>query len=176
MSTDDDGTGNNRSGLIYYWDLFRLWCSGKMDSDDSLKKDHLLAKRMFYCGCLALPWLWIVNVLYFRIRVYGPLPWWDKEKDETHSNGAFNSTHHRQDTTESTARTVADEESNQAAADQQNPLEMEELQKWVHRSALGALSMTSLFIAWTLIFQLNKSSFSDGWFVMSPDDVVISGW
>jgi hypothetical protein len=175
MSGADESAGNDRSALVYYWDLLRLWCSGKMDSDDALKKDHLLAKRMFYCGCLALPWLWIVNVLYFRILVYGPLPWWDTEANEAHSDSASNSTHQFQES-QSTFRTVADVENNQAAADPQSPLEKEELRKWVHRSALGAVSVTSLFIAWTLIFQLNKSSFSDGWFVMSPDDEVISGW
>lgn len=170
-----ESPGDDRSALMYYWDLFRLWCSGKMDSDDALKKDHLLAKRMFYFGCLALPWLWIVNVLYFRISVYGPLPWWDTETDAVPSTSADNSTNQYQES-QSAFRTVSDVESNHDATDQQSSLEQEELRKWVHRSALGAVSITLLFIAWTLIFQLNKSRFSDGWFVMSLDDEVVSGW
>lgn len=29
---------------------------------------------MFYGGCAFLPWLWIVNTMYFRKVVYGPIP------------------------------------------------------------------------------------------------------
>ena len=29
---------------------------------------------MFYGGCAFLPWLWIVNAMYFRKVVYGPIP------------------------------------------------------------------------------------------------------
>ena len=29
---------------------------------------------MFFVGLLGLPWLWIVNILYFFDRVYGRLP------------------------------------------------------------------------------------------------------
>ena len=160
MSTDDDTTRNS-SPCIYYWDLFRHWCSGKHDTDDPLKKDHLLAQRMFYSGCLALPWLWIVNVLYFRIRVYGSIRWWDDPKEEADSEARNGS---------------ASDEENNRETDQRNPLEEEELRKWVHRSTIGAILMTAVFTTWTLIFQLNKSSFSDGWFMMSPEDEVASGW
>ena len=37
-------------------------------------RDDALARQMFFGGCALLPWLWVVNVLYFRQRVYGPLP------------------------------------------------------------------------------------------------------
>ena len=30
-----------------------------------------LARLMFYGGCCALPWLWCVNILYFRKKVFG---------------------------------------------------------------------------------------------------------
>ena len=37
-------------------------------------REDKLAQQMFYGGCAFLPWLWIVNVLYFRKAVYGPIP------------------------------------------------------------------------------------------------------
>mmetsp|Transcript_13944 Transcript_13944/g.21179 ORF Transcript_13944/g.21179 Transcript_13944/m.21179 type:complete len:98 (-) Transcript_13944:78-371(-) len=29
-------------------------------------REDVLAQRMFMAGCLGLPWLWVVNVMYFR--------------------------------------------------------------------------------------------------------------
>eukprot|EP00956_Cyclotella_meneghiniana_P029675 scaffold72655_cov36-Cyclotella_meneghiniana.AAC.2 len=31
-----------------------------------VQAEIILSRRMFYGGCLGLPWLWICNVLYFR--------------------------------------------------------------------------------------------------------------
>mmetsp|Transcript_26629 Transcript_26629/g.58352 ORF Transcript_26629/g.58352 Transcript_26629/m.58352 type:complete len:175 (-) Transcript_26629:200-724(-) len=39
-----------------------------------MTRDDKLARQMFYGGCALLPWLWIVNVCYFRKLVYGPIP------------------------------------------------------------------------------------------------------
>lgn len=39
-------------------------------SRDTNRPDKL-AKQMFFVGLLGLPWLWIVNILYFFDRVYG---------------------------------------------------------------------------------------------------------
>ena len=43
------------------------------ESNDKMKEDILLARRMFFAGCLGLPWLWLCNALYFRLRVFGPM-------------------------------------------------------------------------------------------------------
>ena len=40
---------------------------------DTSRPDKL-AKQMFFVGLLGLPWLWIVNILYFFDRVYGRIP------------------------------------------------------------------------------------------------------
>ena len=37
-------------------------------------REDKLARQMFYGGCAFLPWLWIVNAMYFRKVVYGPIP------------------------------------------------------------------------------------------------------
>ena len=42
-------------------------------SNDSTRPDKL-AKQMFFVGLIGLPWLWIVNILYFFDRVYGRMP------------------------------------------------------------------------------------------------------
>ena len=46
--------------------------SDSSPSSERRREDALLARRMFLAGCLGLPWLWICNVLYFRLRVFGP--------------------------------------------------------------------------------------------------------
>ena len=42
-----------------------------------MTRDDKLARQMFYGGCALLPWLWMVNVYYFRKLVYGPIPFLD---------------------------------------------------------------------------------------------------
>ena len=43
------------------------------DSSASLRDKELevevVARKMFYGGCALLPWLWLVNIIYFR-RLY----------------------------------------------------------------------------------------------------------
>ena len=51
-----------------------------------------------------------------------------------------------------------------------------ELEKWVKRSTAGSfISLTGL-ITWVVVFQLNKDSFGPGWFVMSQEEDVLTGW
>uniref|UniRef100_A0A7S2HI88 Gamma-secretase subunit PEN-2 n=1 Tax=Helicotheca tamesis TaxID=374047 RepID=A0A7S2HI88_9STRA len=40
-------------------------------------REDILAKRMFYGGCCFLPWLWAVNAMYFRRKVFGDIPFID---------------------------------------------------------------------------------------------------
>jgi hypothetical protein len=42
-------------------------------SRDTARPDKL-ARQMFFVGLLGLPWLWVVNILYFYDRVYGQMP------------------------------------------------------------------------------------------------------
>jgi hypothetical protein len=37
----------------------------------SLPRPDINAKQMFFVGFLGLPWLWIVNVMYYWKAVYG---------------------------------------------------------------------------------------------------------
>lgn len=50
-------------------------------------KDVELARRVFFGGCALLPLLWIVNVMYYRKQVFGPISWWDKPEDEEREQG-----------------------------------------------------------------------------------------
>ena len=50
---------------------------------------HLLARQMFFVGCLGLPWLWCVNFLYFRKQVYGPIFPWDNNDDDDDVDDQF---------------------------------------------------------------------------------------
>lgn len=53
----------------------------------------------------------------------------------------------------------------------------QELRKWVTRSTCGAFIIMSLFIAWIVVFQLNKDTFfSPSWLVMDETDAELSGW
>ena len=40
----------------------------------SSDRPDIIAKQMFYVGLFGLPWLWLVNILYFWDSVYGRLP------------------------------------------------------------------------------------------------------
>mmetsp|Transcript_40711 Transcript_40711/g.122618 ORF Transcript_40711/g.122618 Transcript_40711/m.122618 type:complete len:214 (+) Transcript_40711:300-941(+) len=40
-------------------------------------REDKLARLMFYGGCACLPWLWCVNIMYFRKQIFGPIPVWD---------------------------------------------------------------------------------------------------
>ena len=46
-----------------------------------MRDDHL-ARRMFFIGCLGLPFLWFVNVLHFRQKVYGSIPCLDSDDND----------------------------------------------------------------------------------------------
>lgn len=55
-------------------------------------------------------------------------------------------------------------------------LEKNELTKWVKRSRRGAILVVSLFVAWIVIFQVNKEHFGSGWFVMDMTEEEATGW
>jgi hypothetical protein len=136
--------------------------------NDKIKDDILLARRMFFAGCLGLPWLWICNALYFRLRVFGPLvmvDYWPGKSpggvggEECDVNGN-------------------DGDDEQRTLEQQLEMQMEgkELEKWVKRSTSGAFAVVTLFVAWIVTFQVNKEHFGPKWFVMDQTDAEVSGW
>lgn len=109
----------------------------------------ILSRRMFYAGCLGLPWLWICNVLYFRQYL--------KSLNENNNNN-------EDDTTGPQQREVPTVE------------EKNEIEKWVKRSTRGAVIVVSVFLAWVITFQVNKENFGSKWFVMDMTEEESSGW
>lgn len=140
-------------------------------SHNKIKDDILLAKRMFYAGCVGLPWLWICNVLYFRMQVFGPcilLDYWPG--------------HSLPPSSSSSAMTGENVDSDENENDNNDELRLErqlqkmELRKWVRRSTTGAYIIIPLFVAWIVTFQVNKDHFSNKWFVMDQTEAEVSGW
>mmetsp|Transcript_16449 Transcript_16449/g.15880 ORF Transcript_16449/g.15880 Transcript_16449/m.15880 type:complete len:139 (-) Transcript_16449:201-617(-) len=135
-------------------------------SSNNSTKDADLARRMFFGGCAALPFLWFVNVLFYRKQVFGEISWWDKTEEQgvghesTTSNDMVNDSHNED------AGAASDGDDCKLA-----------LQYWVKRSFYSCILVTSLFITWILVFQLNKDSFGKKWFVVdvaNPTDR--TGW
>ena len=139
--------------------------NGSSGNADKLQEQITLSKRMFIAGCFGLPWLWICNVLYFRLRVFNPIvliDYWPGKSPPT---------------------TVANNESRREGDEQlsmeqqlQQQMHLEELKTWVKRSTRGAFLVVSLFITWVIVFQVNKDSFSQKWFVMDQTAYEITGW
>mmetsp|Transcript_40712 Transcript_40712/g.122622 ORF Transcript_40712/g.122622 Transcript_40712/m.122622 type:complete len:141 (+) Transcript_40712:414-836(+) len=139
-------------------------------------REDKLARLMFYGGCACLPWLWCVNIMYFRKQIFGPIPVWD--------TWLF-----RSDEDCDTVRAIdgppalgaisgdGDEDENEFHDDHSIPENLnEEVTKWVKRSTFGAASVLSIFVAWIVTFQLNKDSFPSSWFVMDEDEGEKTGW
>ena len=139
------------------------------DSIDKMKEEIILSKRMFIAGCFGLPWLWICNSLYFRLRVFKPIvliDYWPGKSPpstttSTETEGSNNNNNNGQ------------EQTMEQQLEQQ--IQQAELEKWVKRSTRGAVLVMTLFVAWIITFQVNKEDFR-GWFVMSPTAADLSGW
>mmetsp|Transcript_18865 Transcript_18865/g.40818 ORF Transcript_18865/g.40818 Transcript_18865/m.40818 type:complete len:147 (-) Transcript_18865:129-569(-) len=144
------------------------------DSNDKAKEEITLSKRMFFAGCLGLPWLWICNALYFRLQVFGPLVmvdyWPGKSPPPSSSDNNEGS--------DDDGNSNSDEQQQQQTMDQEleRQIEKQELKKWVTRSTRGAFLVMTLFVAWIITFQVNKENFGSKWFVMDPTDEEVSGW
>lgn len=52
----------------------------------SLPRPDVNAKQMFFVGLLGLPWLWIVNIMYYWNAVYGS----DRDADVSNSDNTEN--------------------------------------------------------------------------------------
>lgn len=136
-------------------------------SNERMKEEVLLSKRMFYAGCLGLPWLWICNALYFRLQVFGPtkfIDYWPGNSPPTTS-------------TTSGGEEGSDNENEESMEQQlEQQLFKAEISKWVKWSTFGSILVMSVFISWIVVFQVNKEHFGYGWFVMDETDAEKSGW
>mmetsp|Transcript_14414 Transcript_14414/g.24645 ORF Transcript_14414/g.24645 Transcript_14414/m.24645 type:complete len:152 (+) Transcript_14414:204-659(+) len=144
-------------------------------TNDKHQEEILLAKRMFFGGCLGLPWLWICNALYFRLAVFGPCVlidyWPGKSPPPPASTSAVSDGEDNNNANE-------DEDQQRQRLDRKLELEIQkkELIKWVKRSTRGAVVAVVLFVTWIITFQVNKEHFGSKWFVMDETDAAKTGW
>lgn len=141
-------------------------------------KDDVLARRMFYGGCAFLPWLWFVNVLYFRKQVYGPIPFIDSTDDESASSSP-GSNSIAGGVPDITRMGDDDDESDDDASDRDSVPDEQmkaEIRKWVGRSATGSLIGFAILVAWNISFQVSRNSFGPEWFIMSQEEDERTGW
>jgi hypothetical protein len=125
------------------------------------------AKHMFFVGLCGLPWLWIVNIMYHYKAVYGPLPFQNDDEPGRDNN----------DSDEGLLGGILRDDENEQEEENVDPaLVKTELTKWVIRSTIGSALMSTAFITWIIVFQLNRDRFSSNWFVMSPEDEISTGW
>uniref|UniRef100_A0A7S1Z7A5 Gamma-secretase subunit PEN-2 n=1 Tax=Trieres chinensis TaxID=1514140 RepID=A0A7S1Z7A5_TRICV len=137
-------------------------------------RDDKLARLMFFGGCALLPWLWCVNILYFRKNVYGHIPLIDDWLCSGESGGIIDGP-----PALGAMGSEDDDENNSEFDDERSvpPRSVEEeVSKWVKRSTFGAAAVLSALVAWIVSFQLNKEKFPSGWFVMDMDEGARTGW
>ncbi|KAL7485746.1 hypothetical protein ACHAW6_011350 [Cyclotella cf. meneghiniana] len=128
------------------------------DEPTKTQQEIILARRIFFAGCIGLPWLWICNVMYFRRKVFGPsvgFDYWPGKREEYLASLS---------------------EEGERDGGVSSVQERNELGKWVRRSTWGAVVVVSLFVAWIVTFQLNKESFGTNWLVMDRTEEESTGW
>mmetsp|Transcript_19225 Transcript_19225/g.35876 ORF Transcript_19225/g.35876 Transcript_19225/m.35876 type:complete len:149 (-) Transcript_19225:52-498(-) len=147
-------------------------------------REDKLARLMFYGGCAFLPWLWCVNVMYFRKKVYGPIPVWDTWLFRSDGEGSAAGAGSAIDGVPALGAIASDdddeedEDGGEFNDEHSLPPESlnEEVAKWVKRSTCGAAGVLSLLVAWVVTFQVNRDSFPPSWFVMDEDEGEMTGW
>mmetsp|Transcript_18054 Transcript_18054/g.51688 ORF Transcript_18054/g.51688 Transcript_18054/m.51688 type:complete len:171 (+) Transcript_18054:92-604(+) len=169
-------------------------------------REDKLARQMFYGGCAFLPWLWIVNVMYFRKAVYGPIPLvdylpggdrrqvaldrfadgsaYDEDEDGPIENmpqvGASGASGASDDTDAETDFGDGDDDGDGSNATDEGRLGARTVQRgvetWVKRSTLSATLVVGLFVVWIAVFQVHKDSFGPKWFVMKEEEGESTGW
>ena len=169
-------------------------------------REDKLARQIFYGGCAFLPWLWVVNAMYFRKIVYGPIPLVDylpggdrrqAALDRFADGSAFDededgpienmpqveaSASASEDTDAETDFEDDDDDNdgnNNAAIDEarlEAQIVQQGVEKWVKRSTMSATLVVGLFVAWIAVFQVYKDSFGPNWFVMSEEEGERTGW
>jgi hypothetical protein len=141
--------------------------SNNNNSAEKMQEQITLSKRMFIAGCFGLPWLWICNVLHFRLRVYKPLVFLDYWPGQQIPSPPLSGQ-------EDEGRGQQGQQQQEPSVDEQ--LYMMELKKWVKRSTHGAVVVMGAFIAWIITFQVNKEFFGPNWFVVDETEASRSGW
>ena len=149
------------------------------ESNDKMKEEILLARRMFFAGCIGLPWLWICNALYFRLRVFGPMvlvDYWPGKSSSPSSGGGGDGEEGENNVNGNGSGGGDDDEQLTLEQRLERQVGRKELEKWVKRSTRGAFVVVTLFVAWIVTFQVNKEHFGPNWFVMDQTDAEVSGW
>ena len=129
-----------------------------VDQRADLSADAQLARRMFIGGCFGLPWLWIVNALYFRaalrqIDAAAAAARLAHPPTARVANPAV---------TRSAAAAAAPAPATAAAplgaASAAMSRSEKELRAWVRRSTTGGALAVLALVAWNLYFQMNWRS------------------
>mmetsp|Transcript_6044 Transcript_6044/g.13463 ORF Transcript_6044/g.13463 Transcript_6044/m.13463 type:complete len:113 (-) Transcript_6044:1166-1504(-) len=111
-------------------------------------RDDLLAKRLFFVGCLGLPWLWAVHVLY----------WFGKQQSSENNENLL-------------------EGESQTTQTPSSPEDVKlEERKWVRRSLVGAVIVSLAWITWIVVIQVLSEYVPQSWFVLEPDAAEQTGW
>ena len=164
-------------------------------------REDKLAQQMFYGGCAFLPWLWIVNVLYFRKAVYGPIPlvdyfpggdrrqaaldrFADGSACDDDGDGPIENMPQvggsASDDTDAETDFDDDDGGDGSGDNEESRVRARRVQrgveKWVKRSTMSATLVVGLFVTWVAVFQVYKDSFGPNWFVMSEDEGLRTGW
>lgn len=145
----------------------------------STVRDDILARRMFFLGLAFLPWLWVVNVLYFWDDVYGPYcPCFNSSTTSTAGGeGAQDEGEEPSSSTALTGGMSSSSSSHSRGQEQRNDEEIAaEVSKWVRRSTLGSIIMFLALVAWMTVIQTNRDSFGPKWFVIPLTDAERTGW
>lgn len=133
-----------------------------------MTRPDINAKQMFFVGLLGLPWLWVVNVMYHWKAVYG----------HGNQNGSENARGGTEDENTGILDLMNDSENDNEQNNDAVPPELIqlELSKWIKRSTLGSFIYFTVLVSWIIAFQVNRDSFSPKWFVMSPEEEILTGW
>ena len=167
-------------------------------------RDDKLAQQMFYGGCAFLPWMWVVNVMYFRKAVYGPIPLVDYfpggDRRQTALDRFADGSAYDNDDEDGPIENMPQVGGGSASDDTDAETDFDDddgggegsgdddearvgargvqrgVEKWVKRSTMSATLVVGLFATWVAVFQVYKDSFGPNWFVMSEDEGLRTGW
>mmetsp|Transcript_27773 Transcript_27773/g.46078 ORF Transcript_27773/g.46078 Transcript_27773/m.46078 type:complete len:130 (-) Transcript_27773:180-569(-) len=124
-----------------------------------------LAKLLFGIGCLGLPWLWAVHLMF----------WFGKQRRRALGEDDDDTAQQQQN--EDNQSGLLDGESYQADEPPADPAEVElEEKKWVRREFLAMVLVFLAWATWIIVFQVLKDFFPSGWLVRGEDTADLTGW
>ena len=151
-------------------------------------RSDLLSKRLFAAGCLGLPWLWTVHVMYH---------WKGADDGEQEQNEGLLNPDDRTCKPQrwlgkcympinlskltyisfSLCQKLADFQDDSSEAGPTADEIKIEAQKWVVRCKIGALLGWMLFIAWIVVAQIFRGNlFPNSLYMFSSDSAEWTGW